>query len=171
MWKSRNSGPVVAHSPTAVARFMLSEADRQGFTVTPMKLIKMVFLAHGWMLALRGIPLVRKPVEAWDHGPVFPGLYHALKHLGSQPVNLSNLLDVDEEFAPEAKRVMVDAVARYGPLNGERLSALTHAPSSPWDLTYRRGVQDRPIPNELIQFYYRKMLELHGKNHPSSGQR
>ena len=170
MWKARTSQPLVGHSPTAVARFMLSRARERDFAVTPMKLIKMVFLAHGWMLALHKTPLVRKPVEAWDYGPVFPGLYHALKHLGSQPVSLSDLLDVEEQFSPAAKKVMVDAVARYGPPSAERLSALTHAPSSPWELTYGRGVQDRPIPNELIQFYYRKMLELHGQNHPAPNQ-
>ena len=170
MWKRRNSEPVVGHSPTAVARFMLSEAQRRGFAVTPMKLNKMVFLAHGWMLALHGTPLVRRQVEAWDYGPVFPGLYHALKHLGSKAVSLSDLLDIEEEFDPKAKKTMVDAVARYGPLSAARLSELTHAPSSPWELTYRRGVQDEPIPDELIQFYYRKMLDLHRKGRVSPSQ-
>ena len=157
----------MAHSPTAVARFMLREAKKRGFNVTPMQLIKMVFLAHGWMLALYGIPLVRRPIEAWDYGPVVPGLYHALKNLGAQSVALSDLLAIEEEFDPEAKKVMTDAVARYGPLSAARLSALTHAPSSPWELTYKRGVQNREIPNKLIQFYYQKMLELHRQKHTS----
>ena len=163
MWKRRPSlEPLVAHSPIAVARFILAEAEKRDFTMTPMKLLKIVFLSHCWMLGLYGIPLVRGPVEAWQYGPVFPDLYHAIKHLGAQPVVLSDLPPGKEEvFDPEAEEVMADAVERYGPVSASRLSALTHARSSPWELTYRKGERNRPIPNELIEFYYRKMLEVH----------
>ena len=162
MWKRPSLEPLVAHSPIAVARFILAEAEKRDFTMTPMKLLKIVFLSHGWMLGLYGIPLVRGPVEAWQYGPVFPELYHAIKHLGAQPVALSDLPPGKEEvFDPEAQWVMVDAVERYGPLSASWLSTLTHAPSSPWELTYRDGRRHARIPNDLIEFYYRKMMELH----------
>lgn len=169
MWKRRSRDslePLVAHSAIAVARFLLIESERQGFPMTPMKLLKIVFLAHGWMLGLYRIPLVRGPLEAWQYGPVFPELYHAVKHLGAQPVKASDLESEKpkKDFDPEARKVMLDAVGRYGPLSASRLSRLTHAPSSPWELTYREGRRHARMSNDLIEFYYRKMLELHRKS-------
>lgn len=162
MWRRESLEPLVAHSPIAVARYLLTKTEAGQVTVTPMKLLKMVYLAHGWMLGIHGLPLVRGRVEAWQYGPVFPELYHAIKHLGAQPVRVADLPDKPvEAFDPEEKQVMRDAAQQYGPLTAAQLSSLTHAPSSPWELTYRKGIRHRAIPNELIQFYYGEMMRLH----------
>lgn len=162
MWRRPSLEALVAHSPIAVARYLLTKTEAMQVTVTPMKLLKMVYLAHGWMLGIHGLPLVRGRVEAWQYGPVFPELYHAIKHLGAQPVRVRDLpAEPFEEFDPEEKQVMRDAVEQYGPITAARLSSLTHAPDSPWELTYRKGIRRRAIPNELIEFYYREMLRLH----------
>ena len=165
IWNRPSLEPLVAHSPIAVARFILGEADKQGVTLTPMKLLKITYLAHGWMLGLHGIPLIRGPVEAWQYGPVFPELYGAIKHLGAEAVTLSDLPEQKTEvFEAETTEVMRDSVERYGPLSTAELSSLSDAPSSPWELTYRKGGRRRRIPGELIKFYYQKMLELHRQN-------
>lgn len=161
-WKRHSLEGLVAHSPIAVGRYILTKAGEQGFTVTPMKLLKIVYLAHGWMLGIHGLPLVRGRVEAWQYGPVFPELYRAIKHRGAEPVTAADLPDKPHEvFEPEEKRVMSDAVEQYGPLTAAALSSLTHAPNTPWELTYQKGVRGRAIPNELIEFYYREMLRLY----------
>lgn len=163
-WKRPSLESLIAHSPISVARFLLREAEARGFAVTPMKLLKMVFLSHGWMLGLHGIPLVRGPVEAWRYGPVFPDLYRLIRHLGTQSVTASDLpAEPKEVFEEEARRVMVGSVERYGPLSASELAEITGAPSSPWELTYRRGGWKPRIRPELIEFYYRKMLEVAGK--------
>ena len=161
-WKRRSLESLIANSPIAVARFLLQEAERRGFEVTPMKLLKMVYLSHGWMLGIHGLPLVRGPVEAWRYGPVFPELYRRIRHLGAQPVKSSDLpAEPVEVFDQEAREMMVDSVEKYGPLSTARVSELTGAPSSPWELTYRRGGWKPKIHPELIEFYYREMLKLH----------
>ena len=125
--------------------------------MTPMKLQKLVFLAHAWMLAFYGIPLVRGRLEAWQFGPVFPELYDQIKHKGAEPLTVADLRDGDETFDADETEHMIWTVERYGPLTAARLSALTHARSSPWDLTWRRGT-NREIPVDLIRFYYRTLL-------------
>lgn len=161
-WRREKDNPF-AHSPIEVARFIVKEADAQGFALTPIKLQKIVFLCHGWMLGLHGMPLVRGPIQAWRYGPVFPDLYHALKHLGAGRVRLSDLpapRENEEVFDADEVLVMKDTVERYGPLTGGQLVALTHADSSPWHLTRRRaGWRNPEIPDELIEFSYRKILE------------
>lgn len=162
MWKSSSLEPLVAHSSIAVARYILREAEKRSFVVPPMKLLKITYLAHGWMLGVHGIPLVRGPIEAWQYGPVFPELYDAIKDLGTQAVTLSDLPEAtDEVFEPEAVDTLQGAVERYGPLSTAEVSSLTDARSSPWELTFRKGGRRRRIPSELIRFYYQKMLELH----------
>lgn len=162
MWK-RETGDRLAHSPIAVGRFLLAEAERQGFELTPLRLLKIAFLSHGWMLGLHRMPLARGPVEAWKCGPVFPALYHAIEHRGAARVRLSDLsLGDGELFDADERAVMTDSVRRYGPLTGAQLVELTHADSSPWDLTRHRAHWRNPvIPNDLIEFYYRKILEWH----------
>ena len=162
IWSRPSLEPLAAHSPLAVARFIVAEAENRGFALTPMKLLKIAYLAHGWMLGIHGIPLVRGPIEAWQHGPVFPELYDAVKHLGAQEVTLADLPERKTEvFEAEAVEMMKDAVDRYGPLSTAELASLSDATSSPWELTYRKGGRRRRIPIELIKFYYQKMLELH----------
>src|SRR5215510_7158653 len=57
-----------------------------GQPLTPMKLQKLVYFAHGWSLALTGVPLIKDAVEAWRYGPVIPALYHEFKHNGARPI-------------------------------------------------------------------------------------
>lgn len=79
---------------TIVAKEMLKLATGENKTLTPMQLIKLVYLAHCWMLALYSRPLIEEPIEAWKYGPVIPVLYHDIKHYGSNPVKeVKDVLD------------------------------------------------------------------------------
>ncbi len=158
-WFRRDtSKEVFGHSQFAVARFLLGESLERGYTVTHMKLQKLVFLGHAWMLAFYGSPLVRGRVEAWEYGPVFPQLYHEIKHKGAARLSLSDLPEETEEFDEDETALMMWIVERYGPLTAARLSSLTHAKSSPWEFTRRMGSSQEILP-EQIQVYYRILME------------
>ena len=55
--------------------------------VSPMKLQKLVYFAHGWHLAIHNRPLVNEQVEAWKFGPVFSDLYHQIKSFGNEKID------------------------------------------------------------------------------------
>lgn len=74
-------------SPQAVANYLLDKARDDGELLTHMKLQKLVYIAHGWHLAVTGKPLLSDPVEAWQFGPVIRSLYHDLKHFGHEPIS------------------------------------------------------------------------------------
>ena len=85
---------------SVVANFFLQRAFKQQKSISPMKLIKLVYIAHGWCLAaLDHYDILNgEKVEAWDYGPVIPSLYHEFKRFGSQNIDIysSDLLAEEE---------------------------------------------------------------------------
>ncbi len=136
-----------------VANRFITLANAKGDALTPMQILKLVYMAHGWMLGLMGRPLIREEVEAWQYGPVIPELYRAMRHHKSQPVKqliggAEGALDADETH-------IVDQVYQiYGQRTGPALSRLTHQADSPWAKVYRPGSFGLEIPNDIIEDHY-----------------
>jgi uncharacterized phage-associated protein len=74
---------------------ILKISKKQGFALTPMQLLKLVYIAHGWALMILERDLFADRIEAWKYGPVIPVLYHATKHFGRNPIPLE-LIDDNE---------------------------------------------------------------------------
>src|ERR1700736_6544090 len=66
----------------AVANYFLQRANAEGIPITPMAIQKLVYFAHGWMLAVYGRPLINQRIEAWEYGPVIRDLYQQFKRFG-----------------------------------------------------------------------------------------
>jgi uncharacterized phage-associated protein len=162
-----------SYSPKAVANAFLALAKKEGEGITPMKMQKLIYLAHGWGLGILGEPLINEPVQAWKYGPVIESIYHEFKHHGNRPIltPASNLelnkktLQIDEEF-PEIPESDSDAHGlithvwnAYKKYTGGQLSTITHEPGTPWTQTYQTGVNGLPIPNALIQQHYQNLVQ------------
>lgn len=91
-----------------VANRFLELAQERNDTLTPMQVLKLVFIAHGWTLGLLGRPLIRDEVEAWQYGPVIPALYRAVSRFRSQPVE--GPLPAPNQALPIDERGIVDQV-------------------------------------------------------------
>lgn len=57
-----------------VADTILKIAKSKGKALTPMQLVKLTYIAHGWSLALHEKGLFKNKIEAWQYGPVIPDL-------------------------------------------------------------------------------------------------
>ncbi|MGS8279341.1 Panacea domain-containing protein [Pseudomonas aeruginosa] len=142
----------------AVAQQILNECRAAGDpAVTPMQLLKLVYIAHGYMLARHGVPLIDEPVQAWQYGPVVRSVYQAVRGYRSMPV----------AYVPGAPPVAFDEneisvmreVARiYGRADGIALSSATHQPGTPWSVTWSNQGQNAQIPNDMIEGFYRWLL-------------
>ncbi|HWA39593.1 MAG TPA: type II toxin-antitoxin system antitoxin SocA domain-containing protein [Burkholderiales bacterium] len=143
----------------SAARLLLERCEAHGHkSVTPMQLIKLAYIAHGYMLGRHGSPLLDEEVEAWQYGPVVPTLYHAVKAFKSNPINAVPGA-VDFAFSNEEKAV-IDGVANiYGRYNGIVLSAATHKPGTPWHQTWSTFGKNAPISNDLIESFYSELLK------------
>ena len=74
------------HSAKAIANYFLEKGWNEGIELSPLKLIKLVYLAHGWHLGFTENPLIADYVHAWTYGPVIPELYHEFKKYRNQPI-------------------------------------------------------------------------------------
>jgi uncharacterized phage-associated protein len=154
----------------AVSNYFLDQAEREGRSLTHMQLQKLVYIAHGWHLAITGGPLIYERVEAWPYGPVIPDLYHQLKQFGSGPVS-ERAMTVDLEdwvpvpyslerdgVSPETVDILDHVWREYGRYSGIELSSLTHQPGTPWDRLSRQSAdgpaRGRVIPDDMIRKYY-----------------
>jgi len=147
----------MAHDSLYVANYVLSKAREEKNDITPMQLLKLVYLCHGWMLGLYGRQLVKEGVEAWMYGPVIRGLYKKVRNFKDKPVTGSLIDDKDYKFDESEKNVMNQVYSIYSKYSGTSLSRLTHERDSPWDKTWNRHGHGSVISNAMIQDYYQHL--------------
>lgn len=165
---------MAGHDSLAVANYFIEKAAQEDSSVTPMQLLKLVYIAHGWNLAVNDEPLISDPIEAWKYGPVIPRVYHAFKKFGRHKVQSFALKsdaaavffpeDIDDEPIQsdfdEKERQLVDIVwDLYKKFDGLKLSQLTHLKDTPWDQVYRNGIGSLRIANDIIQKYYKDLAQ------------
>ena len=164
----------------AVANYFLDLAERDGKTLDPIKIQKLVYLAHGWSLALTGKPLIVDKVEAWPYGPVIRSLFLAFGDAGNGPIEHYALdvqmvngrptsttprLDHIHHWSNRRMKDVLDEVWRvYGDFTAIQLSNFTHQPDSPWAQTWRPGADGLVISDDVIKSYF---SELATANEPA----
>ena len=157
--------------PSAVvAKYFLKLAKRDDppRPFTPLKLLKLTYLAHGWAYAGLNKRLISDPVEAWTYGPVFPDLYHILKKYGSDPVKKISLKDInaviDEnnkiKLNRKEKKVIKIIYNAYKKMSASKLVSITHEKNSPWDITKEKFSYywNREIDQDLIRKHFENQL-------------
>ena len=131
--------------------------NQAGEITTPMHVLKLVYIAHGWVLGWLGCPLVKEPVLAWEYGPVIPELYHTYKVFGKQHIGF--YVETKEPLIIPEQLGIVTAVERgYRALSALQLSAKTHEPGSPWDITVKKQGLNCVISNDLIERHYEEKI-------------
>lgn len=124
-----------------------------------MKLLKLVYIAHGYNLGFEKGDLITDPVEAWKYGPVISELYHATKKFGKLPVDPDwiDLLSTNK-VSQDDKHFIKLIWNAYKHLSGLQLSTLTHQDGTPWQKTYNPDSYHKIISNKLIESYYKEMI-------------
>lgn len=135
-----------------VARELLNLANSEGLPLDPLKMMKLVYLCHGWSLAHRNDPLIEEEVEAWQYGPVIPELYHEIKQFRSSPVDTVSAPVVELQL--EQKGLIKSVFDAYKRFSGIQLSDLTHQPGTPWSQVWQRGRRNVTIPTAKIAEHF-----------------
>ena len=154
------------HCPLLIADYFIAQS---GGRLTPLQVIKLVHIAHGYSLALRDKPLVDEPVEGWRYGPVVPSVYHSARKYGGCQIprllylgtraNGTDGAKMFEEYIPPQDRDILDRVLEvYGEASGSELIDMTHGSGSPWNRYCRARSGDREIPDEAIKAHYSRVV-------------
>ena len=127
---------------------------RSGWTLSNLELQKILYLAHMFYMGRTGgKPLVSGSFDAWDYGPVHPGLYHVAKVFGSSPVGNIFHAYPDVPEGPESA-ILDEAYDALGKAGAGRLVSATHRKGGAWDLNYRPGMKGCVIPNgDILKEY------------------
>ncbi|MDY7095195.1 MAG: DUF4065 domain-containing protein [Acidobacteriota bacterium] len=153
----------MAYPSLAIANYFIDRGASEKDFMDPLRIQKLVYIAHGWYLAVYGEPLLKEKVQAWKYGPVIPSLYRNFKVYGNGPI-LDPALDLESfdvtipqvpEDDTKARAVLDRVWELYRPYSGVRLSNLTHQPDTPWHAIWsQRSDGKAKIPNDLIQNHF-----------------
>jgi uncharacterized phage-associated protein len=141
------------NSALRVAHHLLELARAAKRELTPMQMLKLVYMCHGWMLGLYGRPLIRDEIQAWKYGPVIPSLYQEVKNFRSNPIAALRPTG-DPALNPLEADLVRQVFEIYGGLDGVSLSHMTHMRGTPWEQTYHPHSWARVISNDLIHSHY-----------------
>ena len=149
-----------------IADELIRLASSEGKAFNQMQLQELVYIAHGWCLAISGQPLTGDRPEALEHGPEYRRLAEALAHCGVDPVTSPVDSHVAVEKGPETdatqsgraelskfeQDILGRIYADYGNLDIRKLAKVTRAKGTPWDEVYDGGAgKYRDIPHNLIK--------------------
>ena len=145
-----------------IANFFIKKSLKTGVPVSPMKLLKLVYISHGWHLGIVKKPLVAEACQAWKYGPVFERVYHRFKHFGASPI--TQYADINSDFqisgrevvppSKEARELLEAVWEAYSVFSGIELSALTHQKGTPWYSTFHSKGEGSIIAEDDIMEYY-----------------
>lgn len=157
----------------AVANYFIELAREENKQITQLGLMKRVYIAHGFSLAINDKSLLDPRfdvVEAWRYGPVIPCVYHSFKQYRADPIEEKTvIMEWDEhdckprfhtpELMDEDARQIVRMVwARYAGMSDSEMVSLTHKPGTPWAVCYVEGLNKR-IPDDVTRLYYKKLVD------------
>ncbi len=154
----------MSYTAKTVANAFLDLAKRNGRQLTNMQLQKLVYIAHGYSLAVLGKPLFSDEVQAWEYGPVVPILYKPLRKYGAGFVT-EPVLTADSPVRQDSEEMSIiqSVWNAYGKYSGPQLSAITHAEGTPWNEIWEHN-KHAVIPNDLIEQHYRHLLNERTKS-------
>lgn len=136
--------------------------ERDGITISPMKLQKLIYFAHGWCLAITGEPLIEESIDAWKYGPVIADVYYEFKEFGSDPIKgkKPNVLIKKRLLSLKRDELTIKLIQKvwqvYGKYDALELSKMTHLPNTPW-LEVREKNPEKAnvtIDDRLIRKYF-----------------
>lgn len=145
-----------------VAYYMLKIAKNDNLDMTNLKLQKLVYIAHGYMMATHGAKLIDEKPQAWRYGPVVHSVYDQFKGYKDRKIDIDTDNIEDFSLNTDEKKLIKDVLSAYGGENAIDLVNLTHEKDTPWDDVWNKGEGKRElfaeIPHDLIKRHFKKAV-------------
>ena len=149
-------------------------ANTRPKSLSPLMVNKLVYLAHGYTLALYDISLIVDKVEAWKYGPVIPSLFYTMHNYGDNKIDkllYCNTYTKDPTKMADRKeflgknlhqydKILDMIIKTYSSMDITSLLGIMHAKDTPWYKYYKTGKYGVKIPDKMTQKYFKKVLEI-----------
>lgn len=135
-----------------IANWFIQRSLNDSRAISIMSLLKLIYIAHGWNLEMRNVPLFSNKIEAWQYGPVIRDVYDTFRPNGVS-------LNRNDPAFPTVVEIAVTSFLEeiyqiYGHMSAFRLSEITHQVGGPWETATKWGGWNAEIPNDLIKSHY-----------------
>lgn len=120
-----------------------------GWTITNLRLQKLLYLAHKYHLKTYRTPLISRPFEAWKYGPVLPVVYERCKIFYTRPV-VDTFYGIPLIEGCEEETSIKNTFEQYNNTSTRELVNITHLENGAWDKTVKEFGLYAPIKNEYI---------------------
>lgn len=153
--------PQPLYTARDVVHTLVERGEELGLKFTRVKLQKLVYAAHGQMLALHDRPLIDEPFSVWRHGPLVESLHHELKAYGKENVRAVDNWIKGWGRVPESDTdamTILDAVLhQMGRATAQELVDWSKVAEGPWHQIYFADDKAATtIENSDIQQHFRK---------------
>lgn len=118
--------------------------------ISNLKLQKLLYYAQGCTLAITGKPLFEDEIQAWEHGPVVPTIYHKFKGYGKNGIEFDKSFD-QSAFDIQTNNILESVYTEFGQYSAWKLRNMTHE-ETPWQETAKNHV----ISTNSIKAYFQE---------------
>lgn len=149
---------IYRYNSVAVAKYIAATANERHISINITKIQKLLYIAYGTSLVIRGDRLTNEHPQAWPYGPVFPTTRTKLLKEDLYAISKDNVTELKTDTY---LKDLIDLVFRgFGMWSAGQLTAWSHGENTPWKLTTcKEGFQwGDQIPDEYITEYFRKIL-------------
>lgn len=159
----------------AIANWILDYLAEANRAATNMSLNKLTYFIMERGLIERNILFSPARVEAWDHGPVFREIYHAIKEDNDKPIGKRitrfsprdrEIVEAREQFLSGDVDFFKSVVDDYKDFTASQLRGISHRQGGPWDQVWRSARFVNPgmvISTALILTAAPEQRDLNGR--------
>lgn len=149
------------HAPSAIANIFIKKYSKECLP-SQMCIQKLVYISHGWTLAISGHPLVSESPEAWDNGPVFRSIWDQIKNFGYKQdedgyrllFNFETKDPFKANLTAQEDKIIQHVWNKYGDLSGVDMSNMTHKTGTPWYNAYMSKGRNADLDREEIKNHF-----------------
>lgn len=131
------------------AKYFVYLSYKSNFSLTPLKIQKLLYLAQGWSFVWDDQALFYSDFEAWQFGPVNYEVYNYFKKYGGNEIPKTESVNKVSNF--KAKETIEAIWNIYGSYNAFKLVEITHN-QTPWQYAYQN---DTIITSDMIKKYFK----------------
>lgn len=136
-----------------LAPFVINWCNKNGFSITNLKLQKLLYFLQGEYSFLSGDKLIEDDFYAWQLGPVVPSVYYSYALYSSLPLPDQEMkIEIEEK----CKNNISNILDKYARKTTWDLVDLSHS-QTPWKFNYEIFGDKSLIPYQSIEDYYKEL--------------